>query len=285
MALAINTNVPSLTGQRDLNRTQLGLQSALQQLSSGLRINSAKDDSAGLAIATRFASQISGLNQSFRNANDGISMAQVGEGALGGVTEKLQRMRDLAMQSSNGIYSDADRASIQKEVASLQEEIGRVFDATEFNGQRILANEGAVSFQVGAGATSGVDTIDVDTANMRGTTGNGIGSALGSNLDVSSQQGARDAISMIDRMMDRVSSMRADFGAVQNRFESTMGNLANAALNLSASNSRIMDADYAKATAEETRMMILQRAGLAMMGQANAVPQYALDLLGGAGGG
>lgn len=285
MALAINTNVPSLTGQRDLNRTQLGLQSALQQLSSGLRINSAKDDSAGLAIATRFASQISGLNQSFRNANDGISMAQVGEGALGGVTEKLQRMRDLAMQSSNGIYSDADRASIQKEVASLQEEIGRVFDATEFNGQRILANEGAVSFQVGAGATSGVDTIDVDTANMRGTTGNGIGSALGSNLDVSSQQGARDAISMIDRMMDRVSSMRADFGAVQNRFESTMGNLANAALNLSASNSRIMDADYAKATAEETRMMILQRAGLAMMGQANAVPQYALNLLGGAGGG
>ena len=280
MALAINTNVPSLFGQRNLNKTQLGLQGVLQQLSSGLRINSAKDDAAGLAISTRFSSQISGLNQAFRNANDGISMAQVGEGALGGVTDKLQRMRELAMQSANGIYSDADRASIQKEVASLQAEIGRVFESTEFNGQKILADEGSVSFQVGTGGTSGVDTIDVDTSNMGGTTGNGIGSALGSDLDVSTQAGARDALSMIDRMMDRVSYMRADFGAVQNRFESSMSNLANSALNLAASNSRIIDADYAKTTAEQTRLMILQRAGIAMMGQANAAPRFALNLLG-----
>lgn len=280
MALAINTNVPSLFGQRNLNKTQLGLQGVLQQLSSGLRINSAKDDAAGLAISTRFSSQISGLNQAFRNANDGISMAQVGEGALGGVTDKLQRMRELAMQSANGIYSDADRASIQKEVASLQAEIGRVFESTEFNGQKILADEGSVSFQVGTGGASGVDTIDVDTSNMGGTTGNGIGSALGSDLDVSTQAGARDALSMIDRMMDRVSYMRADFGAVQNRFESSMSNLANTALNLAASNSRIIDADYAKTTAEQTRLMILQRAGIAMMGQANAAPRFALNLLG-----
>lgn len=281
MPIAINTNVPSLTGQRNLNRTQSGLQGVLQQLSSGLRINSAKDDSAGLAISTRFSAQISGLNQAFRNANDGISMAQVGEGALDGITSNLQRMRELATQSANGIYNASDRASMQKEVAALQAEIGRVIDATDFNGQKVLATEGSVAFQVGAEGVSGVDTISVETGNLGGTAGNGIGSSLGSDLSVSTQQGARDAISMIDRMLDRVSSMRADFGAVQNRFESSMNNLSNVALNLSASNSRIIDADYAKTTAEQTRLMILQQAGVSMMGQANASPQFALNLLGG----
>ncbi|GAB6043460.1 flagellin N-terminal helical domain-containing protein [Endothiovibrio diazotrophicus] len=280
MSLAINTNVSSLNGQHNLNKTQQGLQGVLQQLSSGLRINSAKDDAAGLAISTLFSAQIGGLNQAFRNANDGISMAQVGEGALGGVTEKLQRMRDLAVQSSNGTYSASDRASMQKEVAALQAEIGRVIDATEFNGQKVLATSGSVDIQVGAGGTSGVDTIQVNTANLAGTTGNGIGSALGGNLNISTQGGAQSAISMIDRMLDRVSSMRADYGAVQNRFESSMSNLSNVAMNLSASNSRITDADYAQTTAEQTRLMILQRAGVAMMGQANAVPQFALNLLG-----
>jgi len=279
MANVINTNMSALNAQRQLNFNQPQLLNSMQQLSSGLRINSAKDDAAGLAIAMKFLSQIEGMGQAMRNASDGISLAQVAEGAMDEVTGNLQRMRELAVQASNGTYSSSDRASIQKEIQSLQSEIDRNIQGTTFNGTQVLAQNGTLDFLVGANGDT-ASRISVDTRNLGEASKTGIGSALGNALSVTTQAGARNAVSMIDSMLDRVSSARADFGVVQNRFMSSIRNLANSTENTQASNSRIMDADYAQQTAEMTKALIKNQAGVAMLGQANVTPQFVMTLLG-----
>ena len=281
MPQVINTNVMSLNSQRNLNRSQGAMQQALQRLSSGLRINSAKDDAAGLAISNRFTAQIRGLNQAVRNANDGISLGQVGEGALEEITNNLQRIRELAVQSANGTYSNGDRQALHGEVSALQNEIIRITQAVEFNGVKVLGSSAAITFHVGAKAVSGVDYFALNTSNLASANDTkGIGSALGTSLSILTQEASRSAISMIDKMLDRVNYARADFGTIQNRFESVVRNLQNVSENLSASRSRIMDADFASETAELTRTQILQQSGVAMLAQANQLPQNVLQLLG-----
>ena len=286
MPQVINTNVMSLTAQRNLNRSQSAMQTSLQRLSSGLRINSAKDDAAGLAITTRFSAEIAGLNQAVRNSNDGISLAQTAEGALQEITTNLQRMRELAVQSANGTYTSGDRTSLEKEVSALKAEITRITNAVEFNGVKVLGSAASLTFQVGAdgavgGASGSIHQISLSTVNVASANGTtGIGSALGTSLGISTQGAARSAIAMIDTMLDRVSSTRSDFGTIQNRFESVVRNLQNVSENLSASRSRIQDADFAMETAALTRNQILQQAGIAMLSQANASPQSVLSLLG-----
>ena len=383
MPAIINTNIASLNAQRNLNASQNSLAVSLQRLSSGLRINSAKDDAAGLAISDRFTAQIKGLNQAARNANDGISLAQTAEGALGEVTNNLQRIRELAVQSSNATNSSSDRTALQAEVSQLLNEIDRVANQTSFNGVKLLDGSfsGAV-FQVGANAGESITVTSITDANVAaigsvsqasgaaltvsasaitgfataiasgGVTLNGvnigaIGSAtssaeragqlvnainntsaqhgvgavyntatgqitlssaaavvvagttnlatvagyangtLGSvttttgiaGLDVSSYANAQLAIQLADSALSTVNSTRATLGAVQNRFSSVVANLQTAAENLSASRSRIMDADFAAETANLTRAQILQQAGTAMLAQANAEPNNVLALL------
>ncbi|MGD8591370.1 MAG: flagellin [Gammaproteobacteria bacterium] len=274
MAQFINTNISSLNTQRALNRSQSSLQTSLQRLSSGLRINSAKDDAAGLAIAERFTTQIRGLNQGVRNANDAISLAQTGEGALQEVTSALQRIREIAVQSVNATNSDDDRLSLQEEVSQLQAEITRIA-GTEFNGTKIIGS-GATSFNFQVGANAG-DTIKVSTTNI--TTASGYASVV-TNGTVSATSGASKLLSAVDGYLDKVNGFRAELGAVQNRFESVIRNGQNVVENLSASRSRIQDADFAAETANLTRSQILQQAGVAMLSQANSLPQNVLALLG-----
>jgi flagellin len=274
MAQYINTNISSLNTQRALNRSQTSLQTSLQRLSSGLRINSAKDDAAGLAISERFTTQIRGLNQGVRNANDAISLAQTGEGALQEVTNALQRIREIAVQAVNATNSDADRLSLQEEVSQLQAEITRI-SGTTFNGTQIIGS-GATSFVFQVGANAG-DTISVTTTDI--TSAAGYASVV-TNGNVSVASAAEDLISSVDTFLDAVNSTRAELGAVQNRFESVIRNGQNVAENLTASRSRIQDADFAAETANLTRSQILQQAGVAMLSQANALPQNVLALLG-----
>jgi len=379
----INTNVMSLNAQRNLNTSQSSLATSIQRLSSGLRINSAKDDAAGLAISERFTSQIRGLDQAGRNANDGISLSQTAEGALGTVTSSLQRIRELAVQSSNATNSNTDRAALQTEVSQLLSEIDRVANQTQFNGVNLLDGSftGAV-FQVGAnaGETITVSSIlDANTAALGsvsqatgaalsvaassltgfgtaiaagGVTINGVDigaisgassaaeragqlvnainnvsaqSGVGASYDsatgqisltssaaitvagttndatvagwanatigtvstttgidtlsVSSYAGAQLAIDQVDSALETINSARASLGAVQNRFESVVSNLSTTSENLSSARSRIMDADFAKETANLTRTQILQQAGTAMLAQANSAPQSVLSLL------
>lgn len=410
MAQIINTNIPSLNAQRNLNTSQSSLAVSLERLSTGLRINSAKDDAAGLAIAERFTTQIRGLNQAIRNANDGISFAQTAEGALGTVGDALQRIRELAVQAANDTNSASDRTALDNEVQQLVAEVGRVANATEFNGQKVL--DGSLSdlfFQVGANqgqtiAVSGVDsrssqlgaseavggdsltqeelndvgiasitnvvitvdgdgTTDVVTADLTGVTTlddavsvintairdaaaadadvadanlsaslrvldngettivingkfeeNNDGTALFgvtggiatlddgqatpatveifgagpvnsaqtnlTEIDVTTRNNAFETIAAIDGALTQVNSLRAELGSVQIRFESTIANLSISSENLSASRSRIQDADFAAETANLTRAQILQQAGTAILGQANALPQNVLSLLG-----
>jgi flagellin len=274
MAQFINTNIASLNTQRALTRSQGTLQTALQRLSSGLRINSAKDDAAGLAISERFTTQIRGLNQAVRNSNDAISLAQTGEGALQEVTTALQRIREIAVQSVNATNSSSDRVSLQQEVSQLQSEITRVA-GTKFNGVEIVG-AGATSFTFQVGANAG-DTITVTTTNVTSTT-TGYGSVVSTGT-VSSVAGACALISAVDGYLDSVNSVRAQLGAVQNRFEAVVRNGQNVAENLTASRSRIQDADFAMETANLTRSQILQQAGISMLSQANAQPQNVLSLL------
>jgi flagellin len=373
MPQIINTNLMSLNAQRNLNASQGAMAVAVQRLSSGLRINSAKDDAAGLAISERFSTQIRALNQAARNANDAISLAQTAEGAMSEISNNLQRIRELAVQASNASNSATDRAALQKEVAQLQAEIQRVATQTEFNGTKLLDGTFAgQTFQVGAnagqlinvgsiansktsvlgdglfvndvtgngvsvGAISGLtingQTIEnvtitaVDAANaqkladainkkvdltgvfavVNGSNGvdlkalfadtntviggnvNNSGLSIGTtstgtnlqveDIDISTFVGAQRAISIADKALNTVNSARADLGAIQNRFSSVVSNLSTAAENMSASRSRIMDADYAAETAALTRAQILQQAGVAMLAQANAMPQNVLSLL------
>jgi flagellin len=383
MPQVINTNVMSLNAQRNLSTSGGALATALQRLSSGLRINSAKDDAAGLAIAERFTTQIRGLNQAARNANDGISLAQTGEGALAEITNNLQRIRELAVQSANSTNSASDREALNQEVEQRLAEIERVASQTSFNGQKILDGSfGTAAFQVGANAgetisiglntsmkkdaigqvAKAVGTIDVtdisgdgattddpsfpltladddftiavgdgtavqltgdydtaqdlvDAINSKvsgasawidddnhlviaaqedltivtandATTNLGVADAAVADdadyltaLSVETAADANDTIVRVDSALTAVSSLRSTLGAIQNRFESTITNLTTAAENLTASRSRIQDADFAQETAALTRAQILQQAGTAILAQANAVPQNVLSLL------
>ena len=273
MALSVNTNLFSLNAQRNVATTQSTLGSAMQRLSSGNRVNSAKDDAAGLAIAERMNSQIKGMNVAIRNANDAISLAATAEGALSKVTESLQRMRELAVQSANATNNDGDRANLDAEFQQLGSELARVLDTTKFNNKAILGDDaGTLTFQVGAGPT---DTIDVTTTNL--TTNTDVTAVTGG--DITSAANAKTAIEDIDTAIDTVSQERANYGAYQNRFESVIGNLQVAAENQSSARGRIMDADYASETANLSRAQILQQAGMAMLTQANAMPQQVLSLL------
>jgi flagellin len=264
MAAVINTNVASLNAQRNLSTSQNALNTSIQRLSSGLRVNSAKDDAAGLSIATRMDAQVRGMNVAIRNSSDAISFAQVAEGALGKVTDAMQRMRELAVQSANGTLSNADRTLLTTEYAQLNSEITRLA-GTKFNGTAVFGT--ALTIQVGADTA---DTISVTSI----TAPAAIGTA-----DISSAANATAAMTAIDTALDTINSSRATLGAVQNRFESVISNLQIAVENQSAAKSRIMDADFAMETASMTRGQILQQAGTAMVAQANSMPNTVLQLL------
>ena len=262
MAQIINTNVMSLNAQRNLNNTATSLSTALQRLSSGLRVNSSMDDAAGLAVAQKMESQIRGMTVAMRNASDGISFAQTADTALSTVSDQLQRMRELATQSLNGTLSDTERSKIDVEYSALQAEASRIQGAAKINGQSVYAT---FSFQVGADAA---DTIS-GTFTSVGVTG----------TNVSTSGGASTALASIDAWLGSVASNRAAIGGVQSRLTFTISYLEGARENQSAAKSRIMDADFAAETASLTRAQILQQAGTAMVSQANQIPQNVLTLL------
>jgi len=262
----VNTNVMSLNAQKSLSRTNGALSTAMERLSSGLRINSAKDDAAGLAISQRMTAQIKGMDQAVRNANDGISFAQTAEAALVEVTNALQRVRELAVQSANGTYTTSDRANLDAEAQQLLSEIGRISTQTEFNGATVF-NGSTRSIQVGADAGQTI-TISAQAALT----------AIGG--DITTAGAASAMVTSVDNMLDAVATRRANLGAAQSRLSSTVANLQNASEALSASRSRIQDADFASETAQLTRSQILQQAGTAMLAQANSSPQSVLSLLG-----
>jgi flagellin len=275
MAATVNTNVASLNAQRNLSTSQSSLATSMQRLSSGLRVNSAKDDAAGLAIAERMNAQVKGMNVAIRNANDAISLSQVAEGALGKVGDALQRMRELAVQSANATNSDSDRTNLDAEYQQLGAEIGRVLGGTKFNGSAMLgADAGTQTFQVGAGTTAD-DTIDITTTDLTGDAT--ITAATGG--DITDAANSTQAIDDIDAAIDTIAAQRATFGAAQNRFESVIGNLQVSAENQSAARGRIVDADFAAETANLSRAQVLQQAGTAMIAQANSAPNGVLQLL------
>ncbi len=286
MPQTINTNLTSINAQRNLSTSQSSLAISMQRLSSGLRVNSAKDDAAGLAIAERMTSQVRGMNVAIRNANDGISMSQTAEGAMGKVADSLQRMRELSVQAANATNSNSDKDSLDKEFGELAKEIQRVLGGTTFNGLNILGTEAAAfRFQVGANTTAD-DTIDITTTDLTadatitvvaGTDNTGSGRAVIDNTaDATTIQGVIDNI---DIALDTVNSQRAVMGASQSRFESVITNLQVSVENQSAAKARIMDADFAAETANMSRAQILQQAGNAMVAQANQLPQQVLTLL------
>ena len=280
MPQTINTNLTSLNAQRNLNASQSSLNVAMQRLSSGLRVNSAKDDAAGLAIAERMNTQVRGMAVAMRNANDGISMSQVAEGALSKVGDALQRMRELALQARNSTNSDDDKNSLNKEFVELQKEINRVLSGTTFNNKHILGSDATTfTFQIGANTTND-DVVKVDFDNLASNadiTAITVSTAtIGSTAGVSA---IASVIGIIDQALDKVNNTRATFGATQSRFEAIISNIQVALENQSAARSRIMDADYAAETANLSRAQILQQAGNAMVAQANQLPQLVLRLL------
>lgn len=282
MPQTINTNLASLNAQRNLNASQSSLTVSMQRLSSGLRVNSAKDDAAGLSIAERMNAQVRGMNVAIRNANDGISLSQTAEGALSKVGDSLQRMRELAVQARNATNSSSDKDSLNKEFAQLQAEITRVLGGTTFNGQHILgADATTLNFQIGANTTAD-DVITVATSNM--TSNATVTSVTVSTVVI---DGTADftaigsVINSIDSAINLVNDTRATFGAVQSRFDAIISQLQQSVENQAAARSRIMDADYAQETANLSRAQILQQAGTAMVAQANQLPQQVLKLLGG----
>lgn len=276
MALVINTNVQSLNAQRNLGTTQKALATSMQRLSSGLRINSASDDAAGLAISVGMNANVRSMNQAVRNANDGVSLLQTAEGALNETTNILTRMRELATQASTGTVSSDQRTYINTEFTQLKSEIDRIASATQFNGANLLQGGGTatVSFQVGANNT-GNDRIGV-TIGAADINTIGVGTSSVSGADGTAAQAALTAI---DSAMSNISSSRATLGAVQNRLQSTINNLQVAVENTSAAQSRIQDVDVAAETASLTRNQVLSQAGTAILSQANQLPQTALSLL------
>ncbi|WP_182310548.1 flagellin [Aeromonas media] len=311
MSMYINTNVSSLNAQRNLMNSSKSLDSSYTRLASGLRINSAKDDAAGLQISNRLTSQINGLDQGNRNANDGISLAQTAEGAMDEVTGMLQRIRTLAQQSANGSNSDDDRKALQKEVNQLGEEIDRISKDTTFAGTKLLDGSYEGNFQVGANANqtisfsmkkAGANDTDISGTGL-GFTIKGIATAAekydadgdgtpetdvvdvftggaADEIDISSAAEAQKVLGAVDSMIGVVDGKRAELGAVQNRLDSTIRNQANISENVSAARSRIRDADFATETANMTKQNILQQAASSILAQANQRPQSALSLLG-----
>lgn len=277
MALVINSNIPSLTAQRNLGKSQNDLTQAMQRLSSGLRINSAKDDAAGLFQSELMTADIRGLNQAVRNASDGISLAQTAEGALGEIANNLQRIREIAVQSSNATTNE--RSGLQQEVDQLTQEISRIITTSEFNGTALLSGSDSLTFQVGAkGAAS--NQVSVAALNITGNAAYSSALAATGTIDVSTSGAASAALSELDTAIEDIAKKRAEYGAVQNRFEAVISNLQNYSENLSAARSRITDADFAAETAKMTRAQILQQAGVSIVAQANQAPQSALSLLG-----
>jgi len=274
MALTVNTNVASLNAQRNLATNQSSLSTVFQRLSSGLRVNSAKDDAAGLAVAEGLSSLVRGNNVALRNANDGISVGQTADGALGQIANNLQRIREIAVQSANGSISDTQRTYLQKEVTQLTDEITRVISGTDFNGTKLLdGTSSTINIQVGSGSAS-TDSISVGLANL-----SQLNSNISGTIDVTSTSNATTALGQIDSDLSAVISSRADFGAVQNRFDAVIANLQTYTESLTAARGRIVDADFAAETASLTRGQILQQASTAILAQANALPQNALTLL------
>jgi len=266
MPMTINTNVSSLNAQRNSNTSSTSLATSLQRLSSGLRINSSKDDAAGLAIADRMNAQIRGINVAIRNANDGISLAQTAEGALSTVTDVLQRMRELAVQAQNGSNGTSDRANLNTEYGQLSAEITRIAAQTKFNGTAIVGSgAGANVFQVGA---NNGDTLTITTTQVSTVAG-----------DLTTSANASTAVAAIDSALDTITTNRATYGAAMNRFEFAISNLQITGENQQAARGRIMDADFASETANLSRAQILQQAGSAMVAQANQLPQNVLSLL------
>ncbi len=278
MPAIINSNVASLNAQRNVATSQNSLAVSMQRLSSGLRVNSAKDDAAGLSIAERMTAQVRGMNVAVRNANDGISLAQTAEGALGKIGDSLQRMRELGVQARNATNTTTDLDSIGKEFAELGAEIQRVASGTTFNGKAILGTgSGAQLFQIGANTTSN-DTVTVTTKNM--ATDTDIKAVTDDKIDNASDATTlKTTIDQIDTAISTVSSERAALGASQNRFDAVISNLMVSVENQTASRSRILDTDYATETANLSRSQILQQAGTAMIAQANQMPQQVLSLL------
>lgn len=303
MALYVNTNVSSLNAQRQMSNSGNTLDTAFQRLSSGLRINSAKDDAAGLQISDRLTGQINGLTQGNRNANDGISLAQTAEGALDEMTNMFQRIRTLAGQAANGSNTQADRAALQLEARQLGEEINRISGDTTFGGTNLLDGSYSAEFQVGAdanqvismtmtaieAATGGSVSIDSFTVSgLAGAASDVSGASAGadnafetaSGISFTSVAEAQDVLAAVDAMIGAIDAKRAELGAVQNRFSSTIRNQTNVIENVSAARSRIRDADFAVETATLTKAQILQQASSTILSQANSRPQSALSLLG-----
>lgn len=274
MSLYVNTNVSSLNAQRQLFNSGNALSTSFERLSSGFRINRAADDAAGLQITDRMTSQIQGLNQAVRNANDAISLTQTAEGALGEITTSLQRIRQLAVQSQNGINSSTDRAALQKEVSALKSEISRIGANTQFAGVDLLSGGYSAAFLVGA---NGGQTISVNLSRSGGYGASGL--SIG-DVSVNTVGEASAALTSIDNAISTIGGARADLGALQNRFQSTIRNLSNIVENVSGARSRIRDTDFATETAELTRNQIVQQASLSVLSQANQRPQSALSLLG-----
>ncbi|WP_274968342.1 flagellin [Succinimonas amylolytica] len=304
MALYVNTNASSLNAQRMMANSTNALDTSYKRLASGLRINSAKDDAAGLQISDRLTSQINGLNQGNRNAQDGISMAQTAEGAMDEMVTMYQRVRTLALQSANGTNSVADRTAIQQEVSSLCAEIDRISEQTTFGGEKILnGSKTTVDFQVGADHDQKISVdlsngntaenadkgwsvlalaakLNVTTGLKTGLTDAQYSGTKGTAFDVSTDTAAQTTISNIDKFIAAVDAKRAEFGAVQNRLESTIRNQSNVSENVSAARSRIRDTDFASETAAMTQQNIIQQASQSILSQANQRPQVALSLLG-----
>ncbi|MEZ6036145.1 MAG: flagellin [Planctomycetota bacterium] len=274
MGLRVNTNIASINAQRNTAQVTTRLARNYQRLSTGLRISTAADDAAGLAISERLRSQVRSLSQASRNANDGISLVQVGEGALNEVSNILVRLRELAIQSANGSSSTADKNTIKEEFDSLVNEINRIAQSTEFNGIKLLdGSSSTVTFQVGINTTAGIDQLNVSLTPAL-TTSLGL-----SSVDVGSAGDTSYAIAQIDSAINSVSQLRGRFGSLQNRLQSTIANLGVTAESLSAAESRIRDVDVAYETAELTRNNILQQASISILSQANSQPQAALQLL------
>ena len=280
MAQIINTNIMSLNAQRNLSATQSALATSVQRLSTGLRVNSAKDDAAGLAIAERMNTQVRGMNVAIRNANDAISLSQTAEGSLSKINDMGQRMRELAVQSANATNNDSDRKNLDAEYQALAQEIKRNLAGASFNGTKLFAAAAALTFQVGANAAT-TDQITIKTENLAGDNSivEVIGAAGADAASIGTAAGASAALGKLDTMLATVNAKRAEFGATQNRFEAVIQTLQVSAENQTAARSRIMDADFASETAALTRAQVLQQAGTSMLSQANSLPNNVLSLL------
>jgi len=285
--MVINTNIASLNSQRFLSQSQMSLQTSMLRLSSGLRVNSAADDAAGLAISDKMTSQIRGMTVAVRNANDGISMVQTADSAMASLSDTLQRMRDLAVQAANfGATSSSDRAKLNTEFKQLSKELGRIIQNTQFNGKNILNGSlSGVNFQIGANTQTN-NQVSITVGNLLNASGIGSMASLtaagGAHVSIGSNATsttARSTISVIDTAIKKIDTLRATLGAVQNRFTTTISNLQSSIENQTAARSRIQDADFAAETSNLSRAQILQQAGTAMLAQANQSNQSVLSLL------